>query len=189
MYIAAIALPPVAVGAWHYFNGGHYPWQASAVTALAFPGLFLLACFLSPGHHADGGWGAGVDWRSVPALIMLLCGVFVFAAVLLPVSARLDAGGVLVIAAGLFFFGLFSNHVINNLLSPGWVYYTAKAAVPNWQVFWVPDWLATREPLDWGRLWRHTGACAVHALAYAAACLAAGGFLFNRVEVSGDDTF
>lgn len=186
IYFAAIVIALGAMGLKHYFFGGWYVWQASLAIVVVFTLAFLLANFVGEGAHYH--WGTGVDWRALNGCILLYLAELIFVALLMPFAVRFDAALVMGMGVVVFFLGMVSNFLVNAMVSPGIIYYVVKSAVPNWQAFWISDWLATRGDLDWGQVWPYIGSCTIHTVAYVTVCLTAAAFLFNRQEFHGNDT-
>ena len=186
IYFASILVALGLTALRHYFFGGWYVWQASLALVVCFFGGFVIAGFFhAPG--AAAGWAAGVDWRTAYGCVLVYLAEVVFAAALLPFAVSLEAAPMLGIAAAIFLLGTISNYLVNQLLEPGAVYYAVKGLVPNWQGFWISDVLANRRALDHGAVARYVASCLVHTLAFAAAALTLGTWVFDRREVFGDD--
>ncbi len=186
IYFLALALALGLTGLKHYFFGGWYVWEASIAVVGGFALAFVVAGFLGSGP--EGHWAEGVDWRAFNGCVLIFLAELIFAALLMPFAMRLDTAVVLGVAVVVFFLGMVSNSVVNLFLRPGLPYHAAKSILPNWQAFWISDWLAAKGDLDSGRIWRYIGSCSIHTLAYVIACLAIAAMLFNRREFHGHDT-
>jgi len=99
----------------------------------------LVVCGISHGSH-DEGFGAGVDWRLVPAVLLLTFALLILAALALACTTRLDMVPTLTICGGCFLIGLMSDYLFGRPAEDGSLLATViYAALPNWQVFWMAD--------------------------------------------------
>jgi len=125
---------------------------------------------------------AQVDWRLVPAGLLILFALWILAALALACSTRLDTIPTLAVCSALFLIGLMSDYLFGTRAAAGqgWasILYTA---VPNWQIFWLAD------ALDMGKStfhWGYVGKALAYDIAYAGAVLAVGTALFEERELS-----
>jgi ABC-type transport system involved in multi-copper enzyme maturation permease subunit len=127
-----------------------------------------------------------VDWRLVPAAILVLFALWILAALALACSTRLDMIPTLAICSAFFLVGLMSDYLYKKLGGtlggggPWWasVLYTL---IPNWQNFWLADALATGvNTFHWG----YVGEAFVYVVGYAGAALAVAVTLFEERELS-----
>ena len=180
--IAALALMAVK----HYFFGGWYVWQASVAICICFVLGFLVSCFFD-NWHSPQAFGINVDWPTAYGCISVLFAQLVFVAILMPLAVKLPAAPLLGVACACFAVGLVSEFFINNLFASESWRLTLKALTPNWQVFWVSDFLAD----DKGRAGAGPGRFllggSIHAAAYTAMCLIIATLFFDRRELSGSD--
>lgn len=125
---------------------------------------------------------AMVDWRLVPAAVLILFALWILAALALACSTRLDMIPTLAICSALFLVGLMSDYLFGRPAERGvWWGSVLYTLVPNWQNFWLAD------ALDSGKSTFHWGYVA-KALAYMAgyvgAALAVAVTLFEDRELS-----
>jgi len=129
---------------------------------------------------------AQVDWRLVPAGILILFALWILAALALACSTRLDTIPTLAICSAFFLIGLMSDYIYSKSGgslaggAPWWasVLYTV---IPNWQLFWLAD------ALNMGKStfhWAYVGKAFAYMVAYAGAALAVGTALFEERELS-----
>ena len=125
---------------------------------------------------------AHVDWRLVPAGILILFALWILAALAIACSTRLDTIPTLAVCSAFFLIGLMSDYFFGTRAEAGerWasVLYTV---IPNWQLFWFAD------ALDMGKStfqWGYVGKAFAYAVAYAGAALAVGTALFEERELS-----
>ena len=125
---------------------------------------------------------AKVDWRLVPAGILILFALWILAAVALACSTRLDMIATLAICSAIFLVGLMSDYFFGLPAAKGsWWASTLYTVVPNWQLFWLADALETGKNTF---QWAYVGKALGYAVCYAGAALAVGVALFDERELS-----
>jgi ABC-type transport system involved in multi-copper enzyme maturation permease subunit len=124
----------------------------------------------------------GVDWRLVPAGILILFALWILAAVALACSTRLDTIPTLAICSAVFLIGLMSDYLFGQRAEAGnWWASALYTVIPNWQLFWLAD------ALDMGKStfqWDYVAKAFAYTVAYAGAALAIGTALFEERELS-----
>ncbi len=139
LVFGALILALAAAGAANFF--AHRPFFSDAVfaTGLATLAVFIVInCFSR--EWAWQPFGPGIDWRLLPAGLLLLFALLVLAAIAVACSTRLDAVATLVVCTGVFLLGLLSDYLFGRAAAggstlAGWLH----AVIPNWQIFWVAD--------------------------------------------------
>ncbi len=125
---------------------------------------------------------AQVDWRLVPAGILILFALWILAALAIACSTRLDTIPTLAICTAFFLIGLMSDYFFGRRAEAGeWWASALYTAIPNWQLFWLAD------ALDMGKStfqWGYVGKAFAYLVCYAGAALAAGTALFEERELS-----
>ena len=125
---------------------------------------------------------AHVDWRLVPAGILILFALWILAALAIACSTRLDTIPTLAVCSAFFLIGLMSDYFLGTRAEAGkWWASALYTAIPNWQLFWFAD------ALDMGKStfqWGYVGKAFAYAVAYAGAALAVGTALFEERELS-----
>lgn len=123
-----------------------------------------------------------VDWRLIPAAILILFALWILASLAIACSTRLDMIPTLAICSALFLLGLMSDYLFGRAADQGHWWGTALySLVPNWQLFWVADALDTgKSTFHWG----YVGKAAVYMFCYVGATLAAAVMLFEDRELS-----
>jgi ABC-2 type transport system permease protein len=125
---------------------------------------------------------ASVDWRLVPAGILILFAFWIFAAVAVACSTRLDMIATLAVCSAVFLAGLMSDYFFGTRAAQGsWWASTLYTVVPNWQLFWLADALETGKNTF---QWAYVGKALGYAACYAGAALAVGVALFDERELS-----
>src|SRR6266850_5577891 len=125
---------------------------------------------------------AQVDWRLVPAGILILFALWILAALAIACSTRFDMIPTLAICSAFFLVGLMSDYLFGRRADQGssWasVLYTL---IPNWQNFWLADALETgKSTFQWG----YVGKALAYVLCYVGAALAVAVALFEDRELS-----
>jgi ABC-2 type transport system permease protein len=158
------------------------PFVSDAVLALVV--LVTLAAFIVfqfTEQRQSVGVEAEVDWRLVPAGILVLFALWVLAAIALACSTRLDTIPTLVICSAFFLIGLMSDYFFGRRAETGeWWASTLYTVIPNWQLFWFADALSMGKSTF---QWTYVGKAFAYAVAYAGAALAIGTALFEEREL------
>jgi hypothetical protein len=125
---------------------------------------------------------AHVDWRLMPAGILILFALWILAALAIACSTRLDTIPTLAVCSAFFLIGLMSDYFFGTRAEAGERWASALyTVIPNWQLFWFAD------ALDMGKStfqWGYVGKAFAYAVAYAGAALAVGAALFEERELS-----
>jgi len=149
LYFAAIA-GALAYGAVANYLGNR-PFVGDSSLALA---LLMSLVFLGVNSFDRHGqfqtWGQGIDWRLIPATVLLLMALLILGAIALACTTRLDVGPTLALCSGIFLLGLMSDYLLQNALAQNasWAQ-LARAALPNLQLFWVADGLTPGKTIPW----------------------------------------
>jgi ABC-type transport system involved in cytochrome c biogenesis permease component len=123
-----------------------------------------------------------VDWRMVPAAVLILFALWILAAIALACSTRLDVIATLAICSAFFLVGLMSDYLFGRPAEQGsWWGTVLYTVMPNWQNFWLADALDSgRSTFHWG----YVGKAFVYAACYIGATLAIAVTLFEERELS-----
>jgi ABC-type transport system involved in multi-copper enzyme maturation permease subunit len=181
---AAVALAYGLAGFSNFFL--RRPFVSDAVLALLV--LVTLAAFIIfqfTRQMQTVGVQAQVDWRLVPAGILVLFALWILAALALACSTRLDTIPTLAVCSAFFLIGLMSDYFYWKAGGkpdgggPWWAS-TLYTVIPNWQLFWLADALSMgKNTLQWA----YVGKAFAYAVAYAGAALAVGTALFEEREL------
>ena len=177
IFAAAIAIAYALAGFSNFFLRRTFVSDAVlgmvVMTTLA---AFLIFQFTS--QQQSLGTQAHVDWRLVPAGILILFALWILAALAIACSTRLDIIPTLAIWSSVFLLGLMSDYFFSS--GPWWAS-ILYSIIPNWQLFWLAD------ALDMGKSTFHWGYVAkafVYVVGYAGAALALATMLFEERELS-----
>ncbi len=127
-------------------------------------------------------FGTGVDWRMVPAGILVLFALWILAGLALACSTRLDMIPTLTVCSAFFILGTMSDYVFGRPAQSGsWWATVLYAVMPNWQLFWLADALETgKTTFHWDYVVKALG----YVVAYVGAALAVAVALFEERELS-----
>jgi ABC-type transport system involved in multi-copper enzyme maturation permease subunit len=163
------------------------PFVSDAVIALVVMttlATFIIFQFTHQMHSL--GDQATVDWRLIPAGILILFALWILAAVALACSTRLDMIATLAVCSAVFLVGLMSDYIYSQAggkiegHAPLWAS-VLYSILPNWQLFWLADALETGKNTF---QWAYVGKALGYAVCYAGAALAVGVALFDERELS-----
>lgn len=159
------------------------PFVSDAFFALA--AMLTLAAFVIfqfTQQQQSLGQAATVDWRLVPAGILIMFALWILAAVALACSTRFDMIPTLAICSAVFLIGIVSDYVFGTRAAKGaWWASVLYTVTPNWQLFWLGDTLETGQTTFY---WGYVGKALGYAVGYAGAALSLAALLFEERELS-----
>ena len=181
VFCGAIALGYLIAGFTNFFL--RRPFVSDAVVGvaiMAFVAIMVLQYIpRDPGRMMSD--YKGIDWRVIPASLLILMALSILAALALACSTRLDTVPTLSVCTGVFLLGLVSDYFWGTRSKAGeWWASALYAITPNWQLFWMADALNGTQPIPWSYL----GKALCYALGYIGAMLAVGLLLFEDRELS-----
>lgn len=159
------------------------PFVSDAVLAMVVMitlAAFIICQFTQQMHSMSD--RSIVDWRLLPAGLLILFAFWIFAAVALACSTRLDMIATLAVCSAVFLIGLMSDYLLGQPAARGdWWASALYSVVPNWQLFWLADALETgKSTFHWG----YVGKAFAYTICYAGAALAVAVALFDERELS-----
>ena len=159
------------------------PFVSDAVFALVFTitvAAFIIFNFTEQKESMNV--MAKVDWRLIPAGLLILFALWILAALALACSTRFDMIPTLAICSAFFLLGLMSDYLFGRPADKGSWWATALyTVVPNWQNFWLADALETgKSTFHWG----YVGKAFAYVVCYVGAALAVALTLFEDRELS-----
>lgn len=125
---------------------------------------------------------AHVDWRMVPAAVLILFALWILAALALACSTRFDVIPTLAICSAFFLLGLMSDYLFGRPADKGvWWASVLYTVTPNWQLFWLADALETgKSTFHWG----YVSKAFIYVAGYVGAALSIAVLLFEERELS-----
>lgn len=155
---------------------------ADAVASLVIVGTlaFVLINSLDKEGHLQA-FAKGIDWRLVPAAVLILFALWILAGIALCCSTRFDMIPTLAICTAVFVLGLMSDYLFSERSGQGqWWAGFLYAITPNWQLFWMADALDNQQKIPWSYVARAFG----YVVGYLGASIAIALVLFEDRELS-----
>jgi hypothetical protein len=159
------------------------PFVSDAVIGVVFmlTAAFIVISFFNNKGQSQA-FAAGVDWRLLPAAMLVLFALWILAGLALACATRLDIIPTLAICSGLFLLGLMSQYLFAERAKAGsWLASVLYTITPNWQLFWLADALDTGKDLYY---WGYVAKALGYAVCYIGAALAVAIILFEDRELS-----
>jgi hypothetical protein len=124
----------------------------------------------------------GVDWRLIPASVLILFALWILAGLALACSTRFDVIPTLAICSTLFLLGIMSDYLFGRHAAGGsWWASVLYTVTPNWQLFWLADALeADKATFHWAYVGKAFG----YVVGYVGAVLALAVVLFEERELT-----
>jgi hypothetical protein len=171
--VPVVTIVPAAVLNWR--SGRSVPAWAWAflLPALAVV-VLLLSRFDTDGH--PGRLGQFLDWRLVPAAVMVGVGLMILAALALGLAAHLPLAPTATILLALLFAGLVSGYAADLLGRFPPADAVVRTLLPDLQRFWPADNLAGGAAFGW----RSVGTAALYGLVYISGVLCLGMAAFRH---------
>ena len=122
-----------------------------------------------------------VDWRMIPASILILFALWILAALAVACSTRFEVIPTLAICTALFLLGLMSDYLFGRRADAGaWWASLLYTLTPNWQLFWPGDLLESGKSFPWSYL----GKALLYVIGYVGAIQALALMLFEDRELN-----
>jgi ABC-type transport system involved in multi-copper enzyme maturation permease subunit len=181
IFLGSLVLAYGVAGLANYFL--RQPFVSFAVVAVvAVVTLAAFAIFQFTSQRQSLYEAAQVDWRLIPASVLVLLALCILAALALACSTRLDMLPTLAICSAFFLLGLMSDYLFGRAAEGGALWATVLYTLtPNWQLFWVADLLETGQT---GFPWLYVGKSLIYVLCYVGALLSVAVLLFDDRELS-----
>lgn len=137
-------------------------------------------------------FGTNVDWRVLPAALLIMLALWLLAAIALACSTRLDTMPTMAICTAVFLVGIMSDYLFGRVteepvVNAGiwhtlgtWISSALYTIIPNWQLFWLSDALEKGRTIPWAYVWR----ALAYVAGYLGAALAFAMLLFEDRELS-----
>jgi ABC-type transport system involved in multi-copper enzyme maturation permease subunit len=191
IFYGAVVLAFVLGGLTNYFLRRPFVPDATLFLVATITVAFIVINFVNKDGEFQT-FGKDIDWRLVPAALLILMALFLLAAVALACSTRLDMIPTLAICTAVFLVGLMSDYLFGRRLDDKiadptiwqtlgmWVSSVLYTIVPNWQLFWLSDALEKGRTIPWS----YVGKAMAYVLGYLGAALAFAMLLFEDRELS-----
>lgn len=180
IYAAAVVLAYALGGFTNYFL--HRTFVSDAVFSLV---VMTTLAFVTINFFDKEGvvqaFGKDIDWRMLPASVLILFALWLLAGLALACSTRFDIVATMAICSGVFVFGLMSDYLFGERAEHGqWWAQVLYTVTPNWQLFWLADALDNQKTIPWSYVGRASG----YLVGYLGATLALALLLFEDRELN-----
>jgi ABC-2 type transport system permease protein len=180
IFAGFVALGYLLGGFTNYFL--RRPFVADAVFFVV--GMITLAFVFINFIDKEGQWqgfAKGVDWRLIPAAILIVFALCILAGLALACSTRWEMIPTLAICSGLFLIGLMSDYLFGQRAAAGsWWASVLYTLIPNWQLFWLADALENQKSIPWS----YVGQALGYVAGYLGASLGVALLLFEDRELT-----
>ena len=180
IFFGCLAMGYLMAGFSNFFLRRTFVSDATLCVVLMITVAFFIISFFNNKGESQA-FAAGVDWRMVPASILVLFALWILAGLALACSTRLDMIPTLAICTALFLLGIMSDYLFGRRAETGsWWASVLYTVTPNWQLFWLADALETgKHDFYWGYVAKTFG----YAVCYIGAVLAVA-IVFEDRELS-----
>jgi len=163
----------------------HRPFVSDAVLCVCvLTTLAFLAINLFDKEGKLHAFAEGIDWRMLPAVVLILFALWILAGLALLCSTRLELISTLAICSAFFLVGLMSDFIFLKLGGTDqggpWYAVALYAILPNWQQLWMADALDAEKNIPL----QYLGTALAYAVAYIGASLAVALCLFEDRELN-----
>ncbi|MCP5515832.1 MAG: hypothetical protein H7A45_01075 [Verrucomicrobiales bacterium] len=180
LYFAALGLAYLLAGLSNFFLQRVFVADAVFLLVALTTAVFLYLAFFVELDRAFQEKGA-VDWRMVPATVLILFALWLLAAVALACSTRFELIPTLAICTAVFILGLMSDFLFGDRAEAGqWWAAVVYGVLPNWQLFWMADALDMGKVIPWSYVAQSFG----YVVGYLGAALAVALLLFQDRELN-----
>jgi ABC-type transport system involved in multi-copper enzyme maturation permease subunit len=126
-------------------------------------------------------FATGVDWRLIPAAILIVFALCILAGLALACSTRWEMIPTLAVCSALFLLGIMSDYLFGQRAAAGsWWASALYTVIPNWQLFWLADALENQKSIPWS----YVGQALGYVVGYLGASLGLALLLFEDRELS-----
>jgi len=151
-----------------------------ALIAMLTLAAYIIFAFTT--QRSSLGEMAKVDWRLVPAAILVLFALWILASLALACSTRVDVIPTLAICSAIFLVGIMSDYLFGLQAEKGsWWASVLYSLTPNWQLFWLADVLETGKNTF---PWHYVVKAFAYVVGYVGAALCLATLLFEERELS-----
>ena len=191
IFYGGVVLAFLLAGLTNYFARRPFIPDATLFVVIMVTLAFIIINFLDK-EGTFQSFGAGTDWRLLPAALLIMLALWLLAAIALACSTRLDMIPTLAICTAVFLVGLMSDYLFGRVGEPDaaatgfwhhvavWVSSILYTIVPNWQLFWLSDALEKGRTIPWS----YVGKALAYVAGYLGAALIFAMLLFEERELS-----
>ncbi len=141
---------------------------------------FIAVCFVGKRWDMHA-FGTLMDWRMLPAGVLILFALFVLASIALACSTRLELMPTLAMCSIIFMLGLMTDYLFGRTAADGAIWAKVLYTVlPNWQLFWMVDALEGNKSIPFSYVIRAFS----YVVCYVVAAMSAGLALFEDRELA-----
>jgi ABC-type transport system involved in multi-copper enzyme maturation permease subunit len=188
IWFAGIVLAYAAGGFSNFFLRRPFVSDATMALMVFATVAFLIAAGMPKADPTSRSVTIGafekVDWRMIPAAVLILFALWILAGLAVACSTRLELISTLAICSAFFLVGLMSDYIYLKLggTDQGGPWYASAlyAALPNWQQLWMADALESGKSIPL----KYLGTAFGYVVAYVGASLAVAVSLFEDRELS-----
>lgn len=177
--LAAPAAAMAAAAVYNYVTRRPFGSAAFFLLLIALMVAMTISGFFDRGGRRSA-FDLIVEWRILPAALLVTFALGVLSAVALSLSTRLRAGPTVVICALLFLAGLLSDYFFGRFVDRSIVAAFCYAVIPNWQHFWLADALNGGGAIPPAYLLRAAG----YATTVSAGVLCLGALAFRGTDIT-----
>ena len=180
VFFGLVLLAYLGAGISNYFLRRTFVPDAVFGLVSAITLAFILISFFNKDGQAQE-FAKGVDWRLVPASVLILFALLIIAGLALACSTRLEVIPTLSICTAFFLLGLMSDYLFGRWAQQGsaWGQFF-YAIMPNWQQLWLADALENGKTIPWSYVGKALG----YTICYLGAALAVALMLFEDRELT-----
>lgn len=179
LYYGAMLAGFALAGCGNFFL--HRPYVRDAVLAqAALLTLAFVAVNFIGKDAAVQPFGKDIDWRMLPAGLLILFALWLFAGLAIALTTRLAVIPTLALCGVFFLLGLMSDYLFGRQAESGsWAASIVYAILPNWQLFWAADALEGAKTVPW----RYLAHAFSYVLGYLTALMGLGLILFEEKDL------
>jgi ABC-type transport system involved in multi-copper enzyme maturation permease subunit len=179
IFSACLLAAYLAGGFSNFFLRRPFVSDALVSVVVMITAAFVIINFISK----EGQWqtfATGVDWRMIPASVLILFALWILSGIAVLCSTRLEMISTLAICSAVFLVGLVSDYFFGGARGSSWWGSIIYSLVPNWQLFWLADALEKEKTIPLN----YVSSSLVYAVCYIGATLAGALALFEDRELS-----
>ena len=153
-------------------------YQAFLFIILSLLIAFLICAFFNLEGHIQV-FGTWIQWRILPASILITMALLILAAIAISLSTCLSPILTFVLCVIIFFAGLISDYLFKQVYPNSFLMVACYAILPHWQDFWWADALSADGTISWNYVCK----AGAYAVLYLTAVLGLGLISFRRMEI------